>query len=329
MSIPASQIVQVNPRLLTPGGTDLEFNGLLLSGSDFIPSSQLVLPFPDADSVGEYFGMESDEYKAAAIYFQGYNNSFKKPRALYVARRVAEAAAPFIRGGSFGVLPAQTLAQLKTVTEGTLTLTLGAYSGNLTALDFSSANALSDVAQTLQAAIRAESEGGEAWTAAIVTYSSLQDAFTITGGDTGAESGVSYATGTAAEALLLTEDAGAVLSPGLEAMSQAENMETILDLTENFVCFTTATQPTQEDAISYAQWATGKGVAYLYIYWDNDPKLLQPNNTSTIAAALKEANVSATCGVWNSLAYAAMIMGTAASIDWERRNGVITFAFKA
>ena len=82
MSIPASQIVQVNPRLLTPGGTDLEFNGLLLSGSDFIPSSQLVLPFPDADSVGEYFGMESDEYKAAAIYFQGYNNSFKKPRAL-------------------------------------------------------------------------------------------------------------------------------------------------------------------------------------------------------------------------------------------------------
>lgn len=329
MSIPASQIVQVNPRLLTPGGTDLEFNGLMLSGSDFIPSSQLVLPFPDADSVGEYFGMESDEYKAAAIYFQGYNNSFKKPRALYVARRVAEAAAPFIRGGSFRVLPAQTLAQLKTVTEGTLTLTLGAYSGNLTALDFSSTNALSDVAQTLQAAIRAESEGGEAWTAATVTYSSLQDAFTITGGDTGAESGVSYATGTAAEALLLTENAGAVLSPGLEAMSHAENMETILDLTENFVCFTTATQPTQEDAVAYAQWATGKGVAYLYIYWDNDPKLLQPNNTSTIAAALKEANVSATCGVWNSLAYAAMIMGTAASIDWERRNGVITFAFKA
>lgn len=209
MSIPASQIVQVNPRLLTPGGTDLEFNGLLLSESPLIPSSQLVLPFPDPESVGAYFGLESPEYQAAAVYFLGYNNSFRKPRVLYVARRVAEAAAPFIRGGSFGTLPAQTLAKLKTVTDGGLTLTLGAHTGTLTALDFSSANALSDVAQTLQTAIRAESAGGEAWTAAAVAYSSLHDAFTITGGNTGAESGVSYASGTAADALLLTE-AGAL-----------------------------------------------------------------------------------------------------------------------
>jgi hypothetical protein len=33
--------------------------------------------------------------------------------------------------------------------------------------------------------------------------------------------------------------------------------------------------------------------------------------------------------VYDSLLYAAMIMGTAASIDWERRQGVITFAFKS
>ena len=112
MSIPASQIVQVNPRLLTPGGTDLEFNGLLLSASLLIPSSQLVLPFPDPDSVGDYFGLESTEYQAAVTYFQGYNNSFKKPRALYVARRVAEDAAPFIRGASFGAPASQTLAAL-------------------------------------------------------------------------------------------------------------------------------------------------------------------------------------------------------------------------
>ena len=329
MPISASQIVQVNPRLLTPGGADLEFNGLLLSASPLIPSSQLVLPFPDPESVGDYFGLESPEYAAAVVYFLGYNNSFKKPRVLYVARRVAEAAAPFIRGGSFGALPAQTLARLKTVTDGSLTLTLGAYTGNLAGLDFSAANALSDVAQTLQTAVRAESAGGEAWTAATVAYSSLHDAFTITGGDTGAASGVSYAAGTAADALRLTEAGGAVLSPGLDALSHAANMEAILDLTENFVCFTTVAQPTQEDALALAQWASGKGVAYLYIYWDNDPKLLQPNNTATIAAALQAADAGATCGVWDSLDYAAMIMGTAASIDWDRRNGTITFAFKS
>ncbi len=132
-----------------------------------------------------------------------------------------------------------------------------------------------------------------------------------------------------AAALRLTQSTAAVLSPGVDAMTPAENMEAILDLTENFVCFTTVAQPTQADALAFAQWATSKGVNYLYIYWDNDPALLQAGSSSTIAAALKQANVSATCGVWNNLDYAALIMGTAASIDWNRRNGTITFAFKA
>ena len=110
MSIPASQIVQVNPRLLKPGGTDLEFNGLLLTESPLIPASQLVLPFPDAESVGDYFGMESPEYRAAQVYFLGYNNSFKKPRALYVASRVAEARSAWLRSGPW----IGTLEQLRT-----------------------------------------------------------------------------------------------------------------------------------------------------------------------------------------------------------------------
>lgn len=334
MSIPASQIVTVNPRLLSPGGNDLEFNGLLLSPSEVIPSTQLVLPFPDADSVGEYFGFQSPEYQAAAVYFQGYDNSFTKPRAFYVGRRAARAAAPFIRGGSFGALPSVTLAALKAVKDGGMSLMLGSYTGTLSGVDFSGASALSDVAQTLQSAIRAIEAGGEAWTGATVSYSSLFDAFTITGGAAGADEGVNYASapesGSDLSALLrLTQSAAAALSPGMDAMTQAENMEAILDLTENFVCFTTVEQPTRDDALAFARWATSKGVNYLYIYWDNDPALLQAGSSSTIAAALKQADVSATCGVWNGLEYAALIMGTAASIDWNRRNGTITFAFKA
>ncbi len=585
MSIPASQIVQVNPRLLKPGGTDLEFNGLLLTESPLIPASQLVLPFPDAESVGDYFGMESPEYRAAQVYFLGYNNSFKKPRALYVASRVAEARPGWLRGGPWtGTLdqlrtagtgglsltvngepltaenlsfaaatsysdaarilqaalavdassgaPARaavltggaitfagltavtdgafdivvngeeqnitgldlasvaTLAELATALEGKIegvtvsasatglvltTAETGALTNigfasspnqttipavpgtaavlksgpidlsglsavedgglilavngtdlTLSGLDFRSASDIEAVASVLTAAlpedsgltVTSETEGdpsahrlsftadavGSAvsisfaqapasgtdtsgllalteatgatitpGTAAIperreppdlsallaltqargatisagadaippspahgltVTWSSLTKAWQIASPTTGAESTVSYAQAPAsgtdfASLLKLTEQAGAVLSPGLDAMSHSANMEAILDLTENFVCFTTVEQPTEADALALAQWASGKGVAYLYIYWDNDPKLLQPNNTATIAAALKEANVGATCGVWNDLAYAALIMGTAASIDWNRRNGTITFAFKS
>ncbi len=326
MSIPASQIVQVNPRLLTPGGTDLEFNGLLLSESPLIPASQLVLPFPDPESVGAYFGLESPEYEAAVVYFLGYNNSFRKPRALYIASRIAEARAAWLRGGAWN----GTLTALKQAGIGGLTLSVNGEEVTAQNVSLATATSPSDVAETLQAALN-EQAGGAGVT---VAYSSLTRAWTITSPTTGADSGISFASAPASGAdfaslLNLTEQAGAVVSPGMDALSHAANMEAILDLTENFVCFTTVRQPTEADALALAQWASGKGVAYLYIYWDNDPNLLQPNNTATIAAALKEANAGATCGVWNSLAYAAMIMGTAASIDWERRNGTITFAFKA
>lgn len=574
MSIPASQIVQVNPRLLKPGGTDLEFNGLLLTESPLIPASQLVLPFPDAESVGDYFGMESPEYRAAQVYFLGYNNSFKKPRALYVASRVAEARPGWLRGGPWtGTLdqlrtagtgglslivngqavtvenlsfaaatsysdaarilqealnaglgagsPAQaavltggdiTLSALSDVKDGAFNIVVNGTEQKITDVDLSSVATLAELAAALSGKIRGvtvaasatglalttEDEGASAsiafattpeqttipavpakpavltggeitvrdlkgtqnlsatfivngktvaleglnfatvsimnevvdiirrglpqdseldvstdapgqfsgrlifsasssisventaaiarlglteatgmtitpGTAAIperreppdlsvllaltqargatisagadaippspahgltVTWSSLTKAWQIASPTTGAESTVSYAQAPAsgtdfASLLKFTEQTGAVLSPGLDAMSHSANMEAILDLTENFVCFTTVEQPTEADALALAQWASGKGVAYLYIYWDNDPKLLQPNNTATIAAALKEANAGATCGVWNDLAYAALIMGTAASIDWNRRNGTITFAFKS
>lgn len=449
MSIPASQIVQVNPRLLTPGGTDLEFNGLLLSESSLIPSSQLVLPFPDPESVGDYFGLESEEYAAATVYFQGYNNSFKKPRALYIASRIATATNAWLRGGPWN----GTLAALKNAGLGGLTLTINGEEVAAQNLSFATATSLSDVAQIIQtglnsgavpgtperpavltggeitfSSLSAVTDGGfaievngveqkvdgldlSAITSAAelatalsgkipgvevsagtngivltttetgassaigyatapatgtdvsallaltsasgassvngadavppsgvsgitVAYSSLTKAWTITSPTSGSESTITYAhapeTGVDFASLLnLTEQAGAVLSQGLDAMSHAANMEAILDLTENFVCFTTIKQPSEADALALAQWASGKGVAYLYIYWDNDIKLLQPNNTATIAAALTAANVGATCGVWNSLAYAAMIMGTAASIDFDRRNGTITFAFKS
>ena len=443
MSIPASQIVTVNPRLLTPGGTDLEFNGLLLTKNASIPTSQFVLPFSDPADVGAYFGTDSEEYASAVIYFQGYNNSFKKPRAMYFARRVNADAPAFIRGGAYNQLPSQTLDELKLITNGSLSVKLG--SGTLTAsgVDFSGATSLSDCASILDAALSPATvpatagklEGGSitlsslsaitdgafvisvdnvaqtvtgldftslttlaliaaelesqltgatvaagannliitsattgaasevsyasapasgtdvsallaltsgsgatatAGTDAVtppdtvtVAYSSLFDGFVLTSTLAGESSGVDYATGTMAEALGLTKETGAVLSPGMDAMTEAENMEAILDLTENFVCFTTAWQVTQAEALAYAQWASGKGVNYLYVFYDDDNGNLQPNNTATIAAALKAANVGATCGVWDSLDYAAMIMGTAASIDWNRRAGTITFAFKS
>ena len=77
MAIPASRIVNVTPRLIAAGGTDLVMNGLLLTTNPLIPLTSFALTFTSADAVGNYFGMTSDEYLFAVRYFLGYDNSFK------------------------------------------------------------------------------------------------------------------------------------------------------------------------------------------------------------------------------------------------------------
>ena len=71
MAIPASRIVNVTPRLIAAGGTDLVMNGLLLTMNPLIPLTSFALTFTSADAVGEYFGMTSDEYLFAVRYFLG------------------------------------------------------------------------------------------------------------------------------------------------------------------------------------------------------------------------------------------------------------------
>ena len=319
MAIPAKNIVEVTSRIISAAGSDLEFNGLLLSTSTDIPG--LVVAFSSASDVGDYFGYTSEEYQAATTYFLGYTNSFAKPRALYIARLVTEDSAAFIRGSDFSTTAAYTIAALNEITDGDLTLMLGTSTLTVSGVDFSSATTLSGIAEILQTSINAMTDGGDAWTAATVTYSSQFDAFVITAGTTGEESGVSYATGTIAEAMNLTEDAGAVICQGMAAMETAENMDAIVEETANWVCFTTVEEADETLALELANWANDQGIAYLYVYWTT-------NVNVPVAATLTEANVGATCGVYGHVGYAAMILGTAASIDWDRRNGTITFAFK-
>lgn len=325
MAISASQIVQINPRLLQPGGVDLELNGLLLARDETIPTDALVLPFGDPDGVGGYFGVSSEIYRLANIYFLGFANSQIKPRAMYVARRVDEDAAPFLRGGEVS----RTVAQLRALTTGTLTLTLGTHTEEITGLSFAAIQSYSDAAQALQTAIRSKTAGGAAWAGATVAYSSLFKAYTITGGAAGAGQQAEHATGSAADVLGLTLEGGAVISQGMNAMTEAENMEAVLGKTGNWVTFTTAWKPEKDAMTAFAQWSGGKGVQYLYVGWDDDRNLLQPNNTNTIAAAFADLELSGAALEWQSPDYAAFVLGIGASIDYNQRQGAISTAFKS
>jgi len=324
MAIPASHIVEVFPRVITGGSQDLELNGLLLTESSLISATTLVLSFPSAKAVGAYFGLDSAEYAAADIYFASFSGKYTAPRAFLVARRMAEAASAWLRGGRLGA----ALAEFRAVTDGGLTIAIDDSAYAVAGVDLSAAGSLSQVAEIVAGAINAAA-GSEVVEGA---YSSLTGAFTFTSRSAGEASAVSFAAAGAggfdlAGLMGLTEAKGALLSKGSEALTVNEQMEAILAKTQNWVSFTTAWEAEGPEALAWAAWAD-KHYGWLYVAHTTHPGTVSPDSTQDPASLIKAAGYDHTAVVYGGLDYAVFIMGVVASIAWQRVNGTITAAFK-
>src|ERR1700751_4715599 len=119
---PASQIADVTPNVLAAGGSALDLIGLVLTTSTRPPIGAAP-SFPDAASVGEYFGLSSHEKAVADVYFGGFDNSNKKPASVLFAQYNQTAVAAYVRGAPVSSL---TLTQLQAIT-GTLTAVVDGY----------------------------------------------------------------------------------------------------------------------------------------------------------------------------------------------------------
>ena len=317
-TIPASYIVAINPRLIPAGGTDLEFNGLFLTENDLISADAPVMAFTSAETVKEFFGETSPEYSAAVQYFLGYNNSFAKPRRLMFGRRISAAVGAWIRGGKF----MGNLAQIQGITSGTFDIEINGTPIALTGLDFSAVTSYSDAATVLETALDATLTG------VTVAYSSLTGAFQINSPGTGATETITFSSGTVAELLNLTKTTGAVKTNGSDALTQTANMNAIKAQSQNWVTFTTLYSATDAEHLGLAEWASNQGIEYLYVGWTNDARLLVQGGTADIASQIEAAEYGATDLVYDNVNVAAFVLGCAASIDWERYQGTINFAFK-
>ena len=74
MSIPASQIVQVNPGVISGGGSAIQMNGVILTADTAVPLGT-VQQFSTAAAVAAFFGDSSTEATLAAVSdgFAGLN----------------------------------------------------------------------------------------------------------------------------------------------------------------------------------------------------------------------------------------------------------------
>jgi hypothetical protein len=334
MTIPASQIVQVNPVVIGTGGSPLSMNLVLLTDSTIVPTES-ILPFVTADAVGDYFGLSSVEKELADVYFLGYRNSFTKPGTLIIAPYAAAARAAWLMSGR-----GLTLAQVKAASAGTIIVTIDGHERTTESVNLASSESLSAAAATLQTAIRAAGA-----TTATVEWNATTESFVLTSSTTGDDSTISYASGTLAASLKMTEATGAIISQGRDIDTPATALDSVTAITHNWATFTTTWEPEDaEDKVLFAEWSNSQNQRYLYIAWDTDSNAIVANSASTFGAIAKAAEYNGVCAISGSETVCAsasssledearkvavFLAGAIASINFAGEQQRITTAFKS
>lgn len=155
MAVNADKLVEIVPRVISAGSSGLNFSGLFLSKSGLLPTNRVVR-FSSADSVGTYFGTETDEYRVAEIYFNGYTNAQSLPDYIYFAHYSADPVSAWLRGTKLGL----SLADLKQVRDGSLVVSIDGIERVASGVDFYTATSFSDCAERLQTALSQTAEIG-------------------------------------------------------------------------------------------------------------------------------------------------------------------------
>lgn len=316
MSIPASEVVQVNPSVLGGGGAAVSLTGLMLTNSTAVPIGT-VQAFTNAPDVAAFFGPASAEAALANNYFLGYDNSTAKPGNLLFSQYPAAPVAGYLRGGKVSGL---TLAQLQAVA-GILTVTVDGTAKTSTAINLSAATSFSNAATLVLAAFTTPNF--------TFTYDAQRGAFVATSSTTGATSIVSFGSGTIAAGLALTAATGAVTSAGAIAATPAAALDAVTGVTLNWASFMTVFEPLLADKLLFAAWCNGRNRRFAYVAYDTDAANASGANPSGFGAQVTTLAYSGIIPVYGAATYAAAVMGFIASIDFARTNGRITTAFKA
>ncbi len=313
-SVPASQIVSVTPSVLSAGGRALDLIGLALTTSPLVPIGTVPAFATPADVQG-FFGADSDEAQAAAVYFLGYDNSFKKPGALLFAQYPVAAVSAYLRSATILL----NLGQLQTLS-GDLGVLVDGVPKSALAISLAGVTSFSAAADAIASATGVAC----AWDAGTAT-------FTLASSTTGSGSTMGEAIGSLADELGFSTLLGGVTSQGADAADPSTFMDSITAVTRNWASFTTLFEANLGDKLNFAAWNTGTNGQSLYAEWDTDATDAQYGAVACFGQlnGPAGANNSGTVPIYQSRDHAMFLMGAIASIDFGRRNGRTTLAFRS
>lgn len=319
MTIPASELVQVIPNVISSGGNPLSMNSVFLTESQRVPLNQ-VAEFGAFADVEDFFGPNSDEARLAAIYFNGFNGCTVLPGSLYFAQYNTEDVAAYIRGGS---LAGTTLAELQLI-NATLSVTVDGtlFSGTV---NLAGATSFTNAAQIIAAAL-----DPSAPYALTVSWDAQLSRFFVYSATTGASSTISFGSGAAATSLGLTEATGAIVSDGSDTATPAAIFSNITAITQNWALFMTVFEPDTDGKLAFAEWVQTQGQRYGYVAWDSDSTVIAGDEPTSFGAQVLAAEMDGIFAVYDpDGSKAAFVCGTTASIDFARADGRITYAFRS
>ena len=329
MSLNASRIVSITPRVLSAGSSTLETNGMILTKNEKITEATPLLEFSSADGVSQYFGYESPEADFARQYFTGVNNQTKAINTLFVGKAWygGEPTSARLVGGVVDDWDS-VKETLKTLDTNEEYFTVGIDKRTVqVSIDWSGVEEELTPEKVVEEFNKVlDAKGG------VMSYADGR--FTITSKTSGADSKITLAAhGPArknvADYLELSDTTGAVTIQGTNPITIAENMAKICGVSQNWVGFTTIYPVTDiDEAEAFSDFADAND-DYVYFWWGTDKNMLDvTKKEETIPYKLAEKNYNCTACVYGTQQDAALYLAIGASINWDANQGVKTWFAK-
>lgn len=292
--------------------------GRIFTNNPLVPTKSMI-EFDDVESVGVYFGTDSEEYRRASFYFGWISKNIKRAKKIAFARWADVAVAARI----YGDTDAKVLADFTAISDGSLSLSIGGVTQAVGPINLSGAASLAAVAALVEDAIQAET-GGQ-FTGATVTYNATRRSFDLVSGTVG-DAAIAVAaggTGTDLAAPLGWLSLGTILSDGAAIESVTDVLTESADASNNFGSFLFMPTLSLEEVEEAATWNTTQNVLYMFMV-----PTIEANAASYSEALIGYQGVALTL-VKTANEYPEMIpMIILAATDYTARNSVQNYMFQ-
>lgn len=149
MALPISRLVRVLINLAPIAAARRSFGVLMVAGdSDVINGLERFRTYDSIEGVGEDFGVDAPEYKAAQAYF----GQTPKPRTIMIGRWIRTASAALNIGGILSAAD-QSISNWTAISSGGFVIVVDGVTKTLTSLDFTGVTNLNGVATVINSSL--------------------------------------------------------------------------------------------------------------------------------------------------------------------------------